>query len=249
MILHDTLKNIRSSWDDYHSIDDLELIYPETISIVLFKNAINRGDFVNQLIDFGCGSGQHHSIAKNLDKIIGIDYSDNALKRCSKKSTKFRGLNIDLTKLQICNEFFNNNNFSTSIITGFQIFDHLRKPDSLNLLNLIAKSSAPYIIFSLFTDRCVGQRVRGEYNPKIDAYISPISMSLPEKIEMHSFFSPEEINNIKEEFINNGYQLVKKIKTSVEHISPESYSVETSDSPDIMETIYLFFSKKEKETS
>ena len=71
-------------------------------------------------------------------------------------------------------------------------------------------------------------------------------MSLPEKIEMHSFFSYEEIINIQKIFTNNGYKLVKNIKTSVEFLSPKSYFSENSDSTDTMETIYLYFSKKEQ---
>ena len=124
----DIITNIKNSWDAYHGIDSLELIYPETIPIILLKGILNKQNKINKLIDFGCGSGQHHGCVENkTEEIIGLDYSPNALQRCGKKSKKFLGYNIDLYFEEEYKKILNKNNCEGSIITCFQILDHIKK--------------------------------------------------------------------------------------------------------------------------
>ena len=68
----DIIKHIKNSWNEYHSMDSLELIYPETIPIILLKGIFNEQKDINKLIDFGCGSGQYHKCVENNVKNLPI---------------------------------------------------------------------------------------------------------------------------------------------------------------------------------
>lgn len=240
----DIINNIKNSWDAYHGIDSLELIYPETIPIILLKGILNKKNNLNKLIDFGCGSGQHHGcVENNIEEIIGIDYSPNALQRCGKKSKKFLGYNIDLYFEEEYRKILNKNNCDGSIITCFQILDHIKKKYAYKLLEHIAQSSASFIILSLFTDECYGPGIKGKYNSEIDAYIAPISYSLKDKIEMHTFFSFNEIEDIKKIFKNYNYKLIRSMRSSISKYSSDSNFKDFIKCDDYMDTVYFSFLK------
>lgn len=240
----DIIKLIKNSWNEYHSIDSLELIYPETIPIIFLKGILKNQKDLNKLIDFGCGSGQHHQcVESNVKEIIGIDYSQNALRRCSRKSKKFFGINKDLYFEKEYEDILSKDNCKASIITCFQILDHIEKNKAYKLLEYIAKSSAPFIIFSLFTEECYGPGIKEKYNSEVDAYISPISYSLEDNIEMHTFFSYEELEEIKKLFKNNNYKLKRTMRSSVSHIPVNTNFEDPILYDNFMDTIYFFFSK------
>jgi len=241
----DLLEHIKHSWDQYHRIDNLELMYPDTIPIIMLKGILNKQKSINKLIDFGCGSGQHHKcVEDNVNEIIGIDYSENALARCRNKSDKFIGINKDISLKKEYASILNEENCNDSIITCFQILDHITKSNAYQLLNSIAKSSTPFVLISLFTEECYGDGIKGNYNSKIDAYLSQISYSLSDKIEMHTFYSFHEIEEIKKIFLNNDYKLSRVMRNSISYIPQNSNFAKPFLNHDYMDTIYFCFIKR-----
>ena len=57
-------KEIKLSWDSYHSIDDYELLYPEPILVGYFKYIFNSSNALDKMLDLGCCSEQIYSLCK-----------------------------------------------------------------------------------------------------------------------------------------------------------------------------------------
>ena len=235
-------KEIKLSWDSYHSFNDFELLYPEPILIGYFKYIFNSTNALDKMLDLGCGSGQIYSLCKEyFNLILGVDYSPNAIKRCQEKCSNFKGLELDLTVEKEYRKILDRYNFKNSVITGFQILDHIPKVFTLNLINYIAKCEAKYIIISLFTESCLGNSIRGEFDEKNNTYFSPISINKEDLFEIHSFYSLSEIQLIIDIFKKSNYQLKKSSQSTIKYIDPNSIQKDKIDTFEQMETIYLLF--------
>ena len=235
-------KEIKLAWDSYHSLDDFELLYPEPILIGFFKYIFNSTNALDKMLDLGCGSGQVYSLCKEyFNLILGVDYSSNAIKRCKEKCSNFKGIELDLMVEKEYKKILDSYSFKNSIITAFQILDHIPKDCTFNLLKYLVKGEAKFVLISLFTESCQGNSIKGEFNEKNNTYFSPISINKENLFEMHSFYSYSEIQLIIEIFKQSNYQLKKSTQSTIKYIDPNSMQKDKVNTFEQMETIYLLF--------
>ena len=235
---------IKSSWDYYHSVDELEMVYPEPVLISFLNYVFSSDDSISLMLDLGCGSGQTYSFSeKKLKRILGVDYSPNALKRCSNKSNIFKGFNIDLSNLEEYKKLFEDNINKNSLITAVQILDHIPKLNAMTLLKNIVKSDSKYVIISLFTNDCLGKNIKGDFNIENDTYSSPISKSRSDLFEIHSFYSDDEVKRILNLFNEEEFELVKCTRLTTNYIDPKIFNIKEKYYKDIMDAFYFLFKR------
>ena len=70
MAKNPTNDHIKSSWDYYHSLDELEIVYPEPILISFLHYVFSSDDSISLMLDLGCGSGQTYTFSEKKLKRI-----------------------------------------------------------------------------------------------------------------------------------------------------------------------------------
>jgi 2-polyprenyl-6-hydroxyphenyl methylase/3-demethylubiquinone-9 3-methyltransferase len=194
---------MKINWDKIH-----KNLTPEIKEYLLLEekqilSCINSQDAV---LNVGCGYGRILNLLKtNCVKIIGIDISEDCVKKCKKKFKNSR--NTSVSKIDISNTNFESNYFD-KIILDFNFLGNISKSQREKSLEEIRRILKPKgkILGSVYSEKSLEQQLRLYENLGFNIFSfnkNYVNYKVGRSIFKIKRFEKTEIKNLLEKFFKN----------------------------------------------
>jgi len=194
---------MKINWDKIH-----KNLTPEIKEYVLLeeKQILAYIKSPDVILNVGCGYGRILNLLKNkCIKIIGIDISEDCIKKCKEKFENLR--NTSVSKIDISNTNFESNYFD-KIILDFNFLGNISKSQREKSLEEIRRILKPKgkILGSVYSEKSLEQQLRLYENLGFNIFSfnkNYVSYKVGRSIFKIKRFEKTEIKNLLEKFFKN----------------------------------------------